>query len=205
MLGVIGLILSIGAWGLVHSLLASLKAKALARSWMGPSADRFYRLAYNLFSVLSLLPAAVLFLILPDRGLYSVPFPWAALMWAGQFLALVLLAIGVLQTGAFSFVGLSQLGSGGEDFGRLVTTGLYHYVRHPLYFAGLAFLWLSPSMTVNRLVATAAATAYILIGAAVEERKLQTLFGSAYREYAARTPMFIPFLKRRNPRPVHPQ
>lgn len=205
MISVYGLILSIGVWGLVHSLLASLKAKALARDWMGPPADRFYRLAYNLFAVLSLLPAAILFLILPDRRLYSVPLPWAALLGVGQILALAMLTFGLLQTGAFSFLGLSQLGSGGEVPARLVTTGLYRYVRHPLYFAGLALLWLSPSMTVNRLVASAAATVYLLIGAAFEERKLRTIFGAAYREYAGRTPMFIPFLKGRNPRPVRPQ
>jgi protein-S-isoprenylcysteine O-methyltransferase Ste14 len=50
-----------------------------------------------------------------------------------------------------------------------------------------------------------AATVYIVIGAFFEERKLHNLFGSAYREYAERTPMFIPFLKGRNPNPVRSQ
>lgn len=199
-----GLILSFGVWGLLHSLLASLKAKAIARDWMGPAADRFYRLAYNLFAVVSLLPTAVLFLILPDRRLYSIPLPWAALLWTGQILAVVMLAFGLLQTGAFSFLGFTQLGSGVEGPAHLVTTGLYRYVRHPLYFAGLALLWFSPSMTVNRLAACAAATVYLLIGAAFEERKLRNLFGSSYRAYAARTPMFIPFFKGQNRRPDHP-
>jgi len=201
-MGIFGLIVSIGAWGLLHSLLASLKVKALASQWMGPSTDRFYRLVYNLFAVLSLVPVAILFVILPDRRLYSVPLPWAPLLWTGQFMALGMLVLGILQTGVFSFLGLSQLGSGAEGPARLVTTGLYRYVRHPLYFAGLVLLWLSPTMTVNRLVATAAATIYIVMGASFEERKLNVLFGSAYREYAARTPMFIPFLKGRNPGPV---
>jgi protein-S-isoprenylcysteine O-methyltransferase Ste14 len=200
-MGVVGLIVAIGLWGVVHSLLASGKAKQLARGWMGPAADRWYRLAYNLFSGISLLPAAGLFLLLPDQRLYSVPLPWAALLWLGQLAALGMLAFGLLQTGAWSFAGFEQLGSGVESPARLVTTGLYRYVRHPLYFAGLALLWLSPAMTLNRLVASAAATAYILIGATFEERKLRGTFGELYHQYAARTPMFIPFLKGRNSRP----
>jgi protein-S-isoprenylcysteine O-methyltransferase Ste14 len=204
-MGVLGLVIAIGLWGLFHSLLASGRAKELTRSWFGPSAERWYRLAYNLFAVASLVPVAGLLLIRPDRGLYSVPFPWAALLWLGQAAALVMLAFGLVQTGLWSFVGLDQLGSGGEGSVRLVTTGLYRFVRHPLYFSGLVLLWLSPSMTLNRLAATAAATAYLLIGAVFEERKLRRTFGESYRRYADRTPMFIPFLKFRSSRPDRPR
>jgi len=74
----------------------------------------------------------------------------------------------------------------------LVTTGLYGYVRHPLYSAGLVFIWFSPEMTVNRLVLWIVFSFYLLIGAWFEERKLLRDFGSTYAEYKARTPMLIP-------------
>ncbi len=185
-------------WGFVHSLLASLEAKALARRFFGPSVDRYYRLGYNLFSVLSLLPVGWIWIHLPDKNLYAFHLPWLAVTAAVQVLALVALAAGVLQTGAFAFVGLAQIfGSAGPA--RLVTGGLYRFVRHPLYTAGLVLIWLAPVMTVNRLILCAAATLYIVVGAWFEERKLRREYRDEYIRYAASTPMFIPFLKWNKP------
>jgi protein-S-isoprenylcysteine O-methyltransferase Ste14 len=187
--------LSFFLWGVVHSLLASMPAKALARRLFGQGAERLYRLGYNLFAGASLLPTAWLLLVLPDRNLYTVLPPWAVLLLIGQLLALLALAIGVLQTGLLAFLGLSQLWSTQSGGTELVTRGLYRFVRHPLYTAGLAFIWLSTRMTVNRLTLTVAATLYILLGATFEERKLRREYGEAYVRYAAVTPMLIPFTK----------
>jgi len=74
---------------------------------------------------------------------------------------------------------------------------LYRFVRHPLYTAGLVFIWLTPVMTVNRLVLYLSLTVYILIGAYFEERKLQREFGKEYEDYQIRTPMLFPALFRR--------
>ena len=65
-------------------------------------------------------------------------------------------------------------------------------MRHPLYLFGLMFLWFSPAMTVNQLVVTIVFTAYLFIGPLLEERRLEQEFGSAYREYRAKTPMMFP-------------
>ena len=54
----------------------------------------------------------------------------------------------------------------------LVTSGLYRFVRHPLYTTGLLFLWLTTTMTVSQLNVYVGATIYIFIGAYFEERKL---------------------------------
>jgi protein-S-isoprenylcysteine O-methyltransferase Ste14 len=189
------LVLAILVWGLVHSLLASLRAKELARRLLGPAADRLYRLGYNVFAMGSLIPVGWLLLVLPDRGLYSILSPWKVLMLIGQLIALTFLVVGVLQTGVWSFLGLSQLGTPPAVSSGLVTSGLYRFVRHPLYAAGLAYLWLSTMMTINRLVVYACGTVYILVGAWFEERKLRREFGQVYAAYAARTPMLIPFVK----------
>jgi methanethiol S-methyltransferase len=187
--------LSFFLWGVVHSLLASMPAKALARRLFGQGAEQLYRLGYNLFAGASLLPTAWLLLVLPDRNLYTIPPPWAVLLLIGQLLAILALVIGMLQTGLLAFLGLSQLWSTQSGGTELVTRGLYRFVRHPLYTAGLAFIWLSPRMTVNRLTLTVAATLYILLGATFEERKLRREYGEAYARYAAVTPMLIPFTK----------
>ena len=198
------ILLSLALYGGVHSLLASHHVKALACRWGGAAARRLYRLFFNLFGAISFLPVLALVAALPDRPIYSVSFPWSLLFRAGQMLAVVGLAAGVLETDVWAFAGLSQA-AGREDTlcspearrrdGSLVTGGLYRYVRHPLYFFGLVFLWLSPTLSWNTLALDLGVTAYIWIGATLEERKLLVEVGPAYEAYRKKTPMLIPGVK----------
>jgi protein-S-isoprenylcysteine O-methyltransferase Ste14 len=190
------ILLTVLAYGLAHSLLASLKAKAQARQWFGRAADRWFRLAYNLLAGVLLLPVLLLPIVLPDRTLYHIPLPWLLLSLLGQALVVAALLVGIKQTGLSSFLGLRQLLTPEDTTSpRLVTDGLYHYVRHPLYTAGLLFIWLIPRMSCNLLALNIGLTAYILIGATFEERKLRREFGQAYADYQRRTPMIIPGLR----------
>ncbi len=200
------LILAVLLWGFLHSLLASIKVRALIRRRLGAQTARFYRVAYNLLAGLSFLPVLVIAAVMPDRRLYAVPLPWSVLMVFGEFLAVVMLVVAFRQTDIWEFLGLRQLmeaASGDKpegpletSQGHLVTSGVYRHVRHPLYTAGPVFIWLVPVMTVNILLINIALTVYIVVGAYFEERKLRGEFGQEYSDYAAVTPMFIPFLKR---------
>ena len=189
------IILSLLLWGLVHSLLASLSFKSFLANLLGKSLMRGYRLFYNIFSLVTFLPILYLVATLPDAPLYSVPAPVSYAMLLGQGVGAVLLIVGVLQTDTLSFVGLRQLVQE-ESPAALVANGLYRLVRHPLYTAGLLFLWLSPQVTVNSFTLYVGATIYILIGATFEERKLLREFGAVYAEYKSKTPMLIPRFKK---------
>jgi protein-S-isoprenylcysteine O-methyltransferase Ste14 len=185
--------LAVMLYSLLHSLLASLGAKALAKRWFGSAADRLYRLGYNLIAAASLLPLLALPVLLPDRGLYVIPYPWVLLTTAIQGLAILGLIVGLLQTGAWSFFGLQQLYQPQDvTTQKLVIQGMYRWVRHPLYTTGLILIWLTPVMTVNLLTLIFSLTLYLVIGAHIEERKLVLEFGETYREYQDRTPMLIP-------------
>ncbi|HMB24495.1 MAG: methyltransferase family protein [Chloroflexota bacterium] len=184
------LILFIAVWGIVHSFLASLGFKAFVRGALGDGFMKSYRLLYNLFAVISFAPVLYLMISLPDKTLYRVPPPWSYLMFAGQAVSLLLLFAAVLQTDPLAFIGLRQLFE--VEKSKLVISGLYRFVRHPLYTFSLLILWLSPSVTVNTFVAYMALTIYILIGAIFEERKLQREFGQEYTNYKSATPMLIP-------------
>ncbi|WKZ50111.1 MAG: isoprenylcysteine carboxylmethyltransferase family protein [Anaerolineales bacterium] len=188
------IILSLLLWGLVHSILASLRFKSFLANLLGDAPMRGYRLFYNVFSFLSFLPILYLVAALPDARLYSVSAPLSYAMMLGQGLMVILLVVGVLQTGMLTFAGLRQLIEG-ERPPKFITNGLYRFVRHPLYTAGILFLWLSPQVTVNSFTLYIAAMIYIFIGAYFEERKLAREFGAAYAEYRSKTPMFIPCLK----------
>jgi protein-S-isoprenylcysteine O-methyltransferase Ste14 len=193
-LSIFWLVLAVLIWGVIHSFTASLGAKEWVRRALGNAGMRFYRFAYNIFSVISFVPILWLMAVLPDRALYQIPAPWIYFSLAGQVAAVVVLVIGVLQTGVLSFVGLKQLFEDTERSPQLVTHGLYRWVRHPLYMAGLLFIWLTPVMSQNTLVVISAATVYIIVGAFFEERKLGREFGAVYAEYKAVTPMLIPGL-----------
>ena len=155
---------------------------------------RYYRLIYNIFSVVSFAPILYLRVVLPDREVYQVPAPWNTLMLAGQGLAALFLLIAVLQTDTLSFVGLRQLFEE-EKPGKLITRGFYRIVRHPLYTFGLLILWLTPNMSVNSLLVYVSLTIYILVGAWFEERKLLREYGQEYLDYKSVTPMIIPGLR----------
>ena len=193
-MSVFKIILAIAVWGLVHSVLASHIAKDTFRAWLGSGFMRLYRLAYNAFAVVSFAPILWLAWTLPDQPLYEIPAPWRYLMLAGQGASVLMLLVGVLQTDTLHFIGLGQLFEEKEKPSKLVVGGLYRYMRHPLYTAGLLFLWLSPSVSVNSFTLYVAATVYIVIGAYFEERKLLREFGPAYAEYKKKTPMLIPGL-----------
>lgn len=188
------ILFSLLLWGMIHSLLASNAFKQWLTHLVGQRLMRAYRLSYNAFSLLSFLPILYLVATLPDAPLYSIPAPISYAMFLGQGLAALLLLVGVLQTDTLAFVGLRQLIEE-ERPAKFVTNGLYRLVRHPLYTAGLLFLWLSPQVTVNSFTLYVGATVYILIGAYFEERKLAREFGAAYAEYKSKTPMFIPWVK----------
>jgi protein-S-isoprenylcysteine O-methyltransferase Ste14 len=188
------ILLLVSAYGFIHSLLASLWAKAQARRLFGPVADRLYRLVYNGIAVITFLPMLALTAVLPGRILYRLQLPWSLILLGVQIFAILILALGVLQTGMGSFMGLRPLISPvGADAPQLVITGLYRFVRHPLYTAGLLFMWASPVMTTNLLALYFGLTVYIVIGTLHEEYRLRREFGESYRAYCQRTPMLIPF------------
>jgi protein-S-isoprenylcysteine O-methyltransferase Ste14 len=190
---IVYILLAMLLWGFVHSLTASLTLKEKAAQTFGSGFMRLYRLLFNGFSLLTFLPIMGLVAALPYRILYIVPAPWTYLMFGGQALSILLLALAFLQTDWLHFIGVRQLFQ--EDTqGELTISGLYRIVRHPLYTFSLTLLWLNPYITDNTLVFYIGATAYLIIGAYFEERKLLREFGVAYANYKKTTAMIIPWL-----------
>lgn len=183
----------------VHSLLATLGAKARAQQLFGPTADRWYRLAYNIFAGVSFLPVLWLMAVLPDQKLYEISFPWVILSALGQLIGAVIIVLGIWQADAWSFMGIRQIitPSIQDEKTELIINGLYQWMRHPLYTGGLLFIWLTPVMTVNSLTLTIMLSIYLVIGAKFEERRLVHEFGEAYAAYQKQVPMLIPRIRRK--------
>jgi len=181
-------------YAVLHSILAGHPFKNWIRNTFGPSADRWYRLVYNIIAVVTFLPIFPMLALLPDTMLYMVPAPWRWLMVGGQLLALGGLGVAFLQTNPWHFLGLSQLvDPHPSENDKLVITGFYNWVRHPLYFFSMLFLWLVPVMSVNLFCTYLLFTAYFYIGSVYEERRLLAEFGAAYRYYQRCVPRLIPW------------
>ena len=81
-----------------------------------------------------------------------------------------------------------------EKTTRLVTTGAYRYIRHPLYSSLLFLAWgvffKQPSLAGLLLASTA--SILLVITAKIEEAENIRYFGEEYRGYMTSTKMFIP-------------
>jgi len=83
---------------------------------------------------------------------------------------------------------------------RLITTGLYAWIRNPmalgllLVLEGLGFYFGSLSLII--FFAPLPVVLYALYIKAVEEPELELRFGKEYQQYKKRVPMFIPKLRR---------
>jgi protein-S-isoprenylcysteine O-methyltransferase Ste14 len=201
---IILIFISVAAFGLVHTLLASYRAKLMAQKALGKNtAASIYRLVFNLLAVLSLAPALVLVVVLPDREVYRFPEPLNYLALIIQTIAGLGVVYSIYQLDVWFFAGLRQLLDQGRESidststAQLVTNGLHRYVRHPLYTTSIVFLWLSSPMTINRLTLIVCFTLYFYLGSIFEERKLVHEFGDAYRQYQRDVPRLIPRLKLR--------
>ena len=77
----------------------------------------------------------------------------------------------------------------------LVTSGIYGYIRHPLYSSLLFLTWGIFFKDPNGLtgVLAVAATAFLYLTAKADEAECLRFFGLAYRDYMAKTRRFVPF------------
>ena len=83
-----------------------------------------------------------------------------------------------------------------EKTTQLVTTGVYKYIRHPLYSSLLLLAW---GVFFKRphwvaAVVVLVATASLQATAKIEEVENVRFWDAAYREYMQHTKMFIPFV-----------
>ena len=183
-------LLRFSLFALMHSVLAipSLKKLIAARS---SHLRRFYRLYYNIMSL------ALLGWVMSAYGntpvLYVVPGVWSLVLYCVQLAFLVVLCVCVCQTGAAEFLGISGTPDGVKTH-RLVTSGLYRVVRHPLYLFSILFFVSNPVITVRWLLLTAVSTVYFIAGALIEEKRLGEEFGEEYRAYQRSVPFLLPRL-----------
>ena len=185
------------SFALVHSLLARQSVKRR----LGRALGGGYRLAYNGVALVHILAVGGVGALLEGGAAAVEPFSrpeWLA--WVQSALALSGFAVMLLALRAYDlgrFGGLTQYRKGilpqaeaAEE--PLVISGLHRWVRHPIYFGALLFVW---GLARDELSTATAfwASVYLVAGSRFEERDLVRRFGQAYEDYRAKVPALIPW------------
>ena len=139
---------------------------------------------------LSLVATAVLILAIFALLAKHSLFASAPVFIAGQVVAALLMIWARLTFGLRSLHAAATPTDGG-----LVTTGPYHFLRHPIYSAILIFLWAGVASHFSLFTVSSGvlATGAIAVRIGIEER-LVVMRYPEYAAYAARTRRVIPFI-----------
>lgn len=110
-------------------------------------------------------------------------------------IALQVAAVLLMLWARFTFGLRSFHFSANPTEGKLVTTGPYRYLRHPIYVAVLLFLWTAVAVhpSAGSLAAGLVATAATLARMLSEESFLRARYPE-YADYARRAKRLIPFV-----------
>lgn len=114
----------------------------------------------------------------------------------GPWVSAALSAVGLALVGLGLVLRVLARGWKAENSrGRLVTTGLYAYLRHPLYVASFLIGLGLCLILGDRVVLAVYVALFVLVHGLVihgEERWMAEHWGEEYRRYAARIPRFLP-------------
>jgi protein-S-isoprenylcysteine O-methyltransferase Ste14 len=168
-----------------------------AREWLSRIVPPSYQRAlYSIASGITL--AGVVLLWQPSTN--QVVVLGGLLRWLAYVLAAS--AVALFLWGAVSLAGLDMLGLAAIRAHRrgivepalpFIVRGPYRWVRHPWYAGAIMLLWSATDVSADRLLLNVLWTAWICLGAHLEERDLRHEFGVAYESYRQQVPMLIPW------------
>ena len=172
-------------FALHHSVFARARVKSRVQGLAPAGLERslFTWIASVLFVLVCALWRAV------PGELYRLTGGFAALGYAVQATGLILTARGSARLDVLDLAGVRSALARPDrppDRVSLETTGLYGFVRHPIYFAWVLFVFGAPQMTMTRFVFATISTAYLAMAIPFEERALVAAFGQPYRDYQQR-------------------
>ena len=83
-----------------------------------------------------------------------------------------------------------------EKTSTLVDSGIYKYIRHPMYSSLIFLSWgiFLKNVTIELFIIAVASTACLFITALYDEKECMNYFGNSYHDYMKTTRRFIPFL-----------
>lgn len=146
-------------------------------------------------------PLSIFLLISAFGNQWTNPFAHnSGNLWVSLFLGREWAPLFMVLGGLLQMVSLLLVWTGWREIyrarGDLVTSGVYHIVRHPQYL-GLIILVTGSLLQWPTVITLPMAPVLILMYwrlAKKEERELERKFGDLYKAYKAKTPAFLPSL-----------
>jgi protein-S-isoprenylcysteine O-methyltransferase Ste14 len=174
----------------VFALHHSLFARAFTKRLFEALAPQLVRSAY--VYVASLLLILVCLAWRPIGGeFYRVTGARAVAHIVVQLAGLSCIALAVARIDPLELAGIRPESISGA----LQTSGVYGWVRHPLYFGWMLAVFGTPHMTGDRLAFAVMTTAYLIVAVPLEERSLRCSFGDDYVRYTRAVKWrMIPFI-----------
>lgn len=119
--------------------------------------------------------------------------------WILLIFSLYLVIAGVIQMKKSGMSTMDREESelyGFEKTSKLVETGIFKYIRHPLYSSLLFFTWGAFLKDITLLTVSLAilSSIFLYLTSRMDEIECINFFGEEYRDYMKRTSMFVPFL-----------
>jgi len=166
------------AFALHHSVFARTRVKRLVTRIVPPALERA---VYTLIA--SIIFALVCYTWASVPGVaWTLTGIWRWLGYGTQVAGIVLTVLGARALDVWELAGVRQVRPTERPI-ILKTTGLYGFVRHPLYFAWVLLVFGSPDMTMTRLSFAVISTLYLAVAIPFEERSLIETFGPDYASY----------------------
>lgn len=196
------------SFAFIHSLCVTSFIKSQTQRLFGETFVKVsYRFIYTCFSVITLFIAIYFINMIPDVYWFRGPAWFRWIMHAIQIAGLIFGTLSLKVITSHEFVGITQVwryltkkeikgDAEGITQTRLMKTGVYGFVRHPLYLAGIIIFTFEPNITRNWLAVSILADIYFIFGAFMEEKRLIKTFGDEYVEYMKQVPRFLPKIRK---------
>jgi len=163
---------------------------------------RFYRLFYNAFSILILVPVLLYSAAMTEQPFFSWQGYLLPLRYLLLFSGLWFFYAGSRHYNMRTFLGITQV-SKGVNHGLINSSGIIDkggvlgIVRHPFYTGSFLLIW-AGNLDQTRLAINLILSVYLVVGTMLEEKKLLAEFGDVYRQYQSEVSMLFPwkFIKR---------
>ncbi len=188
---------------LVHSFLLSGRGRAIL-SKLAP-APHGKTLGTTTYAIIASTQLFLLFAFWTPSGIIwwqaeGAAFAAICTLYAASWLLLIKASYDAgaeVQSGALGWMSLMQKIK--PVFPDMPTTGLFRFIRQPIYVAFALTLWTVPVWTPDQLFLAISYTAYCLLAPRLKERRFRKIYGDRFRAYQAHVPYIIPTFKRNAP------
>jgi protein-S-isoprenylcysteine O-methyltransferase Ste14 len=175
---------------------------------------------FGIFSFIALIASWRVLFTIKSHGFYRF-FSWECIIWLFSYnytfwfddpfsirqifsWVLLLISIYLVAIGVLLIIRRGKASASREDktlfsfekTTRLVDTGIYKYIRHPIYSSMIYLTWgiFLKNIIFENFVFAVLSTVFLYITSRHDEMECTEFFGEEYKSYMKRSKMFIPFI-----------